>query len=66
MIKTIIFVFDDEEQQKEKVAWLTKYLGKENICTAGLHYSINEITVKCTKKQWRIIRFKLDLAKVYG
>lgn len=64
-IRTILFAYDCEEDIKVKMSWLIKYLGKENICDAGITYPISELTVKCTKKQWKVIRFKLDLAKVY-
>jgi hypothetical protein len=63
--RTIEFPFDGEEKVKKTANWLTKYLGKENICVYGLDYEVPEIVVKCTKKQWKDIKFKLNLGKVY-
>ena len=61
----ILFAFDDTEIIAEKVMMLTKIVGKNNIVTDGLKRQIPEVAIRCKKKQWKEIKFKLDLAKTY-
>lgn len=63
--RTIIFPFDDADGIGEKVVKLTKIVGKDNIVTEGLKFQPPEVTIKCNKKKWRDIKFKLLLDKAY-
>lgn len=61
----LIFPFDDADGIGEKIVWLQKFIGKNNVCTEGLVNTIPEVVIRCDKKKWKDIRFKLDLYKCF-
>ena len=63
--RTILFPFDDADVIGEKIVRLTKIVGKSNIVTDGLTNQVPEVTIRCDEKQWKEIKFKLELYKVY-
>lgn len=63
--RTILFPFDDTDVIGEKIVQLTKIVGENNIVTDGLKYQVPEVTVMCNEKQWKEVKFKLELYKVY-
>ena len=67
MIKRIIFPFEqNKELIEEKVRVVEKMVGKKNVDRTELSGAVvPSIAVRCTKYQWKDIKFKLDLDKVY-
>ena len=63
--RTIIFPFDDEKTIARKICEIENIIGANNINDDGLNNSIPEITIRCSKKQWKEIQFICDLWKVY-
>lgn len=63
--RNILFPYDDEDMVREKVARLTKIVGKNNVNTDDISLNIPEVHVRCNKKQWKEVKFKLELYKVY-
>lgn len=63
--RTIIFPFDDEKTIARKVCEIENIIGANNINNDGLNKSIPEITIRCSKKQWKEIHFICELCKVY-
>lgn len=63
--RTILFPFDGADVIGEKIVRLTKIVGKSNIVTDGLKCQVPEVTIRCNKKQWKEVKFKLELYKVY-
>lgn len=63
--KTIIFPLYDEETILRKVCEIENIIGANNINDDGLKYSTPQITIRCSKKQWKEIQFICDLMKVY-
>ena len=59
--RTIIFPFDDEKAIARKICEIEKIIGANNIKNDGLNNSIPEITIRCSKKQWKEMRFICDL-----
>lgn len=63
--KTILFPFDDADVISEKIVRLTKIVGKDNIVKDGLKLNPPEVIIRCDKKRWKEVKFKLELYKVY-
>lgn len=63
--RKIVFPFDDADQIGEKIMAVKRIVGEENVTTCGIGYKIPEITVRCKRKEWKEIRFQLDLINVY-
>ena len=63
--RTIIFPFDDEKTIARKVCEIENIIGANNINNDGLNKSIPEITIRCSRRQWKEIQFICDLCKVY-
>lgn len=63
--RTIIFPFDDEKTIARKVCEIESIIGANNINNDGLNKSIPEITIRCSRRQWKEIKFICGLCKVY-
>lgn len=64
--RVITLPFDKEEVRLKKVKLLKNIVGEDNIYTDNLTGTIiPEVIIKCNKKQWKEIKFKLALCKVY-
>ena len=63
--RTIIFPFDKEETILRKVCEIENIIGANNIEQYGLEFQIPEITIRCSRRQWKEIKFICDLWKVY-
>lgn len=57
--RTILFPFDDADVISEKI------VGKDNIVKDGLKLNPPEVIIRCDKKRWKEVKFKLELYKVY-
>lgn len=65
MIKNVLFVFDDSEERiHQKINKVKSIVGDNNVMIHD-DYSILEITIRCNSKQWKQIKFHLDLFKYY-
>lgn len=64
--RTIIFPFNDsEENLRRKISIVKDIVGKENVSYIETDTCFPELTVRCDKKNWKLLKFKLDLTKVY-
>lgn len=63
--RTIILPLYEKDEIEKRVEIITKIVGAKNVCSCRLNYAIPEITVRCSKKQWKELRFKLCLVKTY-
>lgn len=58
--RTIIFPFNEsEENLKNKMLIIRDIVGEDNIS----YEVVPELTVRCNKKTWKKLKFKLDLKK---
>lgn len=64
---TIIFPFDSKENLEQKTNIIRELIGKENMSYYNDidERSIPELEIRCDKKTWKQIKFKLGLCKVY-
>lgn len=63
--RTILFPFDEKHIIARKVADIENLIGANNIEQYGLECEIPEITIRCSKKEWKEIKFICGLCKVY-
>lgn len=64
--RVIVLPFDDEKGRLKKVKLLKDIIGEDNVFTDNLTGCIiPEVTIRCNKKQWKDIKFKLALCKCY-
>ena len=63
--RVIIFPFDDADGVGEKVFRIQRMIGYDNVQTDMLDGKVPGIVIRCTKKQWKEIRFICDLEKCY-
>ena len=63
--RSIAFLYDDAASVERKIKLLTDIVGKNNISTEGLSYNPQQVCIRCNKKKWREVKFKLDLEKTY-
>ena len=63
--RTILFPFDELIDVNKKVNKIISIVGADNINKERLSFTIPEVTVRCNRKQWKEIKFKLGLIKCY-
>lgn len=63
--RTILFPFDELIYVNKKVNKIISIVGDDNINKEGLSFTIPEVTIRCNRKQWKEIKFKLGLIKCY-
>ena len=63
--RSIAFLYDDAASVERKIKLLTDIVGKNNISIEGLSYNSHQVCIRCNKKKWREVKFKLDLEKTY-
>ena len=63
--RTILFPFDNEKTIARKVCEIEDIIGANNIEQYGLECQIPEITIRCSRRQWKEIKFICGLCKVY-
>ena len=63
--RIILFPFDELIDVNKKVNKIISIVGDDNINKEGLSFTIPEVTIRCNRKQWKEIKFKLGLIKCY-
>lgn len=64
---TIIFPLDTRESIEQKINIIRELTGEDNISYHDdiYEWTMPELTIRCSKKTWREIKFKLNLIKTY-
>lgn len=64
---TIIFPLDTKEGVEQKINIIRGLIGEDNLSYHDDIYecTIPELMIRCDKKTWKEIKFKLGLSKMY-
>ena len=63
--RIIIFPFYDADVIVEKVERIKRLIGEENVNDDFISSQVPQLNVRCSKKQWKEIKFICDLSKCY-